>query len=74
LVSIFAALMMFSVLSVQAATQGIEGPTTTGTIENIVTVGCVIWMRSLRDFNFGIWTIGDGTLSDNDNFLHCSCT
>lgn len=62
-----AAFLALSVLSVQAATQGSQAATSTGTIENIVTVGRVIWMRSLRDFNFGVWNTGDGTLSDNDN-------
>lgn len=58
---------VLSFSSLQAATQGSQGSTSSGTIENIVTVGRVIWIRSLRDFNFGVWNAGDGTLSDNDN-------
>ena len=68
---LFASLFIVSVSllqsSIQAATQGSQGATSTGTIENIVIVGRQIWIRSLRDFNFGVWNVGDGTLSDNDN-------
>jgi len=58
---------VLSFSSLQAATQGSQGLTSSGTIENIVTVGRVMWIRSLRDFNFGLWNAGDGTLSDNDD-------
>ena len=56
-----------SISHVRAATQGSQGATSTGTIETVVTIGRLIWIRSLRDFNFGVWNIGDGTLTDNDN-------
>ena len=67
---IISSVFIFSALTItasHAATQGSQGATSTGTIENIVTVGRVIWIRSLRDYNFGVWNPGDGTLSDNDN-------
>ncbi len=59
--------IILSFSSLDAATQGSQGVTSTGTIENTVVVGRQIWIRSLRDFNFGNWNLGDGTLSDNDN-------
>ncbi len=68
--SLLASLLVFSILSfssLQAATQGSSGASSSGTIENIVTVGRVIRIGGLRDFNFGVWNSGDGTLSDNDN-------
>lgn len=51
----------------EAATQGTEGNSSTGTIETIVVIGRFIRIAGLRDFNFGVWNTGDGTLSDNDN-------
>ena len=53
--------------SLNAATQGAEGNSSTGTIETIVVIGRFIRIAGLRDFNFGLWNAGDGTLSDNDN-------
>jgi len=67
LVGCMVMLSALSFSSLHAATQGSQGPSSTGTIENVVTVGRVIWIRSLRDFNFGLWNAGDGTLSDNDD-------
>ena len=53
--------------SSEAATQGSQGPTSSGTVETVVTIGQFVRIRNLRDFIFGIWNVGDGTLSDNDN-------
>ena len=59
--------LFLSFTSLEAATQGTEGNTSTGTIETVVVIGRFIRIGGLRDFNFGTWNAGDGTLSDNDN-------
>jgi len=53
--------------SLNAATQGTLGSTSTGTVEIGVVINRLIVIGGLRDFNFGLWNIGDGTLIDNDN-------
>ena len=53
--------------SLKAATQGSLGNTSTGTIEIGVSINRFVVIRGLRDFNFGLWNLGDGTLTDNDN-------
>lgn len=53
--------------TIQAATQGAVGSTSSGTIELNVVIDNTIVIRDLRDFNFGLWNLGDGTLTDNDD-------
>ncbi|MGH1537571.1 MAG: hypothetical protein ACRBDX_05945 [Gammaproteobacteria bacterium] len=67
---LFSLVLLFSVLpfsSIQAATQGSFGPTSSGTVELGIAVNRNIIILGLRDFNFGVWNSGDGTLIDNDN-------
>lgn len=59
--------MVLSFSIAQAVTQGTEGNTSTGTVDLNVSIGRVVRIAGLRDFNFGVWNTGDGTLSDNDN-------
>ena len=61
-------IVMFLVpMTLQAATQGSQGNTSSGTVEINIVKNRTILITGLRDFNFGQWTIGDGTLIDNDN-------
>ncbi|MBT8125009.1 MAG: hypothetical protein KJO81_09315 [Gammaproteobacteria bacterium] len=53
--------------SLQAATQGSSGSTSSGTVEINIVKNRTILITGLRDFNFGQWNTGDGTLIDNDN-------
>ncbi len=62
--------LFFSILpfsSIQAATQGSLGATSSGTVELGIAVNRSIIILGLRDFNFGVWNSGDGTLIDNDD-------
>ncbi len=54
-------------VTLNAATQGSEGSTSTGTVEINIVKNRTILITGLRDFNFGQWNPGDGTLDDNDN-------
>lgn len=54
-------------LSLHAASQGSTGSTSTGTVEINIVKNRTILITGLRDFNFGQWNTGDGTLIDNDN-------
>ena len=61
-------IVMFLVpVTLQAATQGSQGNTSSGTVEINIVKNRTILITGLRDFNFGQWTPGDGTLTDNDN-------
>lgn len=67
---LLAGLFAFSLLtisSLQAASQGSAGATSSGTVEIGIAVNRSIIIQGLRDFNFGLWRNGDGTLIDNDN-------
>jgi len=59
--------LLLSLPTLQAATQGTEGNTSTGTVEVAISVGRAVRIQGLRDFNFGTWSAGDGTLTDNDD-------
>jgi spore coat protein U-like protein len=68
--SLFASLLVFLILSIsplQAATQGSSGTSSGGTVEINIVKNRLIVIKGLRDFNFGNWNSGDGTLSDNDD-------
>lgn len=68
--SLLASLLVFSILSfssLQAATQGSPGASSSGSVEINIVKNRLIVIKGLRDFNFGVWNSGDGTLSDNDN-------
>lgn len=59
--------LALSTSSIQAATQGTLGNTSSGSVDVNIVIGRTIVIRGLRDFNFGAWNLGDGTLTDNDN-------
>lgn len=59
--------LLLNPFSLYAATQGSAGSTSSGTVEINIVKNRTILITGLRDFNFGQWTPGDGTLSDNDN-------
>jgi hypothetical protein len=54
-------------MSLHAATQGSRGNTSSGTVDINIVKDNMIVIKGLIDFNFGTWTLGDGTLTDNDN-------
>lgn len=60
-------IMLLMPVSIHAATQGSEGSTSSGTVEINIVKNRTILITGLRDFNFGQWNLGDGTLIDNDN-------
>ena len=62
-------LLLFSFLNSigQTATQGSSGSTSSGSVDVNVVVSQTIIIHDLRDYNFGLWNLGDGTLIDNDN-------
>lgn len=60
-------LCSFSISIGQAATQGSVGTTSSGTVDVNVVVDQTIIIHNLRDYNFGLWNLGDGTLNDNDD-------
>ena len=60
-------LCSFSISIGKAATQGSFGNTSSGSVDVNIVIGRTIVIRGLRDFNFGVWNSGDGTLTDNDN-------
>jgi spore coat protein U-like protein len=67
---ILASYFAFSLVSfsnLQAASQGSAGATSSGTVEVGIAVNRSIIIQGLRDFNFGLWRNGDGTLIDNDD-------
>lgn len=59
------ALSSFS--NLHAASQGSFGTNSSGTVEIGIAVNRAIIILGLRDFNFGLWRAGDGTLQDNDD-------
>ena len=59
--------LMLSLPTLHAATQGTEGNNSTGTVDVNVSIGRLVRIQGLRDFNFGTWASGDGTLTDNDD-------
>lgn len=64
---IFILLSIASFTNLQAASQGSAGATSSGTVEIGIAVNRAIIILGLRDFNFGLWRAGDGTLRDNDD-------
>lgn len=64
---IFILLSITSFTNLQAASQGSAGATSSGTVEIGIAVNRAIIILGLRDFNFGLWRAGDGTLRDNDD-------
>ena len=65
---LWALLALFtSVNSYAATTQGSPGSTSTGTIDVSVGVGNEIIVYGLSDVNFGSWSLGDGTISSNQD-------
>lgn len=67
LIATFLIVSLASFSNLQAATQGTFGPTSSGTVEIGIAVNRAIIITGLRDFNFGVWRVGDGTLIDNDD-------
>ena len=63
---IFFIILLFSSY-LHAATQGSLGISSEGSVEINIVKNRLIVLRGLRDFNFGTWSTGDGTLIDNDN-------
>jgi len=64
---IFIVLSLSSFSNLYAASQGSAGTTSSGTVEIGIAVNRAIIILGLRDFNFGLWRNGDGTLQDNDD-------
>ncbi|MFK7815443.1 MAG: hypothetical protein AB8B92_03825 [Gammaproteobacteria bacterium] len=67
LIAVLFAFSLFSFSTIQAASQGSAGTTSSGTVEVGIAVNRSIIIQGLRDFNFGLWRNGDGTLIDNDD-------
>ena len=64
---IFIVFSLNSFSNLYAASQGSAGTTSSGTVEIGIAVNRAIIILGLRDFNFGLWRNGDGTLQDNDD-------
>lgn len=60
-------LCSFSISIGKAATQGSLSATSLGSVDVNIVVDETIIIHDLRDFNFGVWNVGDGTLTDNDD-------
>ncbi len=67
LIKLCAIALLLIPMPIYSATQGSQGNTSSGTVEINIVKNRTILIIGLRDFNFGQWTPGDGTLTDNDN-------
>ena len=66
-VSFILAILLISHSLQAATTQGSVGFTSTSTIDINVTTTESIVIFGMRAFSFGVWTVSDGDLADNEN-------